>query len=155
MSCGVKLPGPKTRTGPMSSGQDSNPEKFKEYVRLFEKFQQIRPDDSHGEIEKLIELVENGILKEEGNSFVVRGSEDSESDDPGITSFESELILSTGNRVHVTRQEFQTRNSMTGISVLPVFRAVPQLMQSSSSLQCRGNMYPRKSLLPFYRCNIH
>ena len=39
------------------------------------------------EIEKLIELVENGILKEEGDSFVVRGSEDSESDELGMKSF--------------------------------------------------------------------
>lgn len=67
----------------MRSGQDRDAEKVKECTRLFERFQRIRPDDPPEEIEKLIELVENGILKEEGNSFVVRGSEDSESDDPG------------------------------------------------------------------------
>lgn len=89
MVCGVKLPGPKTQseTGMLLAGQDPDAEKLKEYMRLFEKFQQIRPDDSPEEIEKLIELVENGILKEEGDSFVVRSSEDSESDELGMKSF--------------------------------------------------------------------
>ena len=38
----------------------------------------MRPADSTDEIEKLVELVENGILKEEGNTFVVCGSEETE-----------------------------------------------------------------------------
>ena len=50
MVCGVKLPGPKTQseTGMLLAGQDPDAEKLKEYMRLFEKFQQIRPDDSPG-----------------------------------------------------------------------------------------------------------
>jgi hypothetical protein len=47
-----------------------------EYLRLFERFQQLRPDDSPDEIAKLVELVQNGILKEQGDSFVVRSTEE-------------------------------------------------------------------------------
>ena len=62
-------------------------------MRLFERFQQIRPDGTPEEIKKLIELVDNGILREEGDSFVVRGSEDSEIDELGKKSFKHSLKL--------------------------------------------------------------
>jgi len=64
-------------------GQDQDPEKLREYTRLFERFQQLRPDDAPEEIEKLIELVENGTLKETRDTFIVRSSDDSESDEFG------------------------------------------------------------------------
>ena len=42
-----------------------------EYVRLFERFQRLRPDDAPDDIDRLIALVENGTLKERGGNFVV------------------------------------------------------------------------------------
>ena len=59
--------------------RDGDPEKLREYKRLCGKFRQIRPDDTLEEIEKLIGLVENRVLKEEGDYFVVRASEESDS----------------------------------------------------------------------------
>ena len=50
-------------------------------MRLCGRFQQLRPGDGPDEIEKLVELVENGTLKEENGTFVVRGPEDAEMDD--------------------------------------------------------------------------
>jgi hypothetical protein len=71
----------------MLSGQDRSPDEIKEYVRLFERFQRLRPDDGPDEIAKLIDLVENGTLKEECGSFVVRTSEeDYEMDQAGNRS---------------------------------------------------------------------
>ena len=40
-------------------------------MRLFERFQRLRPDDGPDEIDRLIALVENGTLKEQGGKFVV------------------------------------------------------------------------------------
>jgi len=83
ITCGVKLPGPKAQ---IDAQHDRGPDEVKEYVRLFERFQRLRPDDSAEEIEKLITLVENGILKEEGGTFVVKNSEDEfEMDNFGTT----------------------------------------------------------------------
>src|ERR1700724_213187 len=85
ITCGVKLPGPKAQ---IDAQHDRGPDEVKEYVRLFERFQRLRPDDSPEEIEKLITLVENGTLKEEGGNFVVKTSEDdAEMDYYGITIF--------------------------------------------------------------------
>lgn len=67
----------------MSIAQNRNSEQLKEHTRLFGRFQQIRPDDSPEEIVKLIELVENGTLKEQGGTFVVHGSDGSEIDEFG------------------------------------------------------------------------
>jgi hypothetical protein len=67
------LPGPKAQ---IDAQHDRGPDEVKEYVRLFERFQRLRPDDSPEEIEKLITLVENGTLKEEAGNFVVKTSED-------------------------------------------------------------------------------
>jgi hypothetical protein len=78
------LPGPKAQS---DAQYDRGPDEVREYVRLFERFQRLRPEDSAEEIEKLITLVENGTLKEEGGNFVVRTSdEDVEMDSLG-TSF--------------------------------------------------------------------
>lgn len=78
ISCGIKLPGPKTQidTVAIPSAQARSPDEIKEYVRLFEQFQRLRPDDGPDETAKLIELVEKGTLKEECGSFVVRTSEE-------------------------------------------------------------------------------
>jgi hypothetical protein len=78
VSCGVKLPGPKTQfdTAVMEYSQDRSPRALREYSRLFQRIQTLRKEDSLEEIAKLIELVENGTLKEEGNTFVIRGSEE-------------------------------------------------------------------------------
>lgn len=54
-----------------------------EYTRLFKRFQQLRPDDAPEDIDKLVELVENGTLKETEDTFVVCGSQYSESDELG------------------------------------------------------------------------
>jgi hypothetical protein len=62
--------------GEMPPGHCRDPEKLKEYLRLFDRLQQIRPYDGPDEIEKLVELVENGTLKEQGDTFVVRRSEE-------------------------------------------------------------------------------
>ena len=79
------MPGPKAQ---IDAQHDRGPDEVKEYVRLFERFQRLRPDDSPEEIEKLITLVENGTLKEEGGNFVVKTSEDDvEMDYYGITIF--------------------------------------------------------------------
>jgi len=76
--CGSKLPGPKAQVDAfaLGSAQDRTSKEAKEYVRLFERFQQLRPDDADDEIAKLVELVENGTLKEDGDTFVVRSTED-------------------------------------------------------------------------------
>jgi hypothetical protein len=86
--CGVKLPGPKTQIdiGSISGGADRNPEAMGEYVRLFQRFQQLRPKDGPEEIATLIELVEKGILKEEGEVFVVRGADNGEADQLGMSN---------------------------------------------------------------------
>ena len=75
------MPGPKAQSDAQC---DRGPDEVREYVRLFERFQRLRPEDSAEEIEKLITLVENGTLKEEGGNFVVRTSdEDVEMDSLG------------------------------------------------------------------------
>jgi hypothetical protein len=114
ISCGIKLPGPKTQPefGPATMGQDRDPEKLREYTRLFEKFQQLRPDDAPEEIEKLIELVENGTLKETRDTFIVRGSDDSESDELGEKLSASQTNLldwepSSHNSASISNSEFE------------------------------------------------
>jgi hypothetical protein len=114
ISCGIKLLGPKTQTefGPANMGQDRDPEKLREYRRLFEKFQQLRPDDAPEEIEKLIELVENGTLKETRYTFIVSGSEDSESDELGEKLSISKTNLldwepSSHNSASISNSEFE------------------------------------------------
>jgi hypothetical protein len=86
--CGAKLPGPKTQieVGSMSSEQDRRPEEMEEYVRLFHRFQQLRPDDEPEDIAVLIGLVEKGTLREEGKTFVVRGTGDDNNAQPGISN---------------------------------------------------------------------
>ena len=61
--------------------EDRGPTELREYMRLYERFQRLRPHDGPDEIDKLVELVENGTLKEEYGVFVVQGSEDSEMSD--------------------------------------------------------------------------
>jgi hypothetical protein len=95
ITCGVKLPGPKAQ---IDAQHDRGPDEVKEYVRLFERFQRLRPEDSAEEIEKLITLVENGTLKEEGGNFVVRTSdEDFEMESLGTSySFHADFRLRLG-----------------------------------------------------------
>ena len=40
-------------------------------MRLYHKFENLRPEDTPAHIGKLVELVEDGTLKEEGDKFVV------------------------------------------------------------------------------------
>ena len=80
------MPGPKAQ---IDAQHDRGPDEVKEYVRLFERFQRLRPDDSPEEIEKLITLVENGTLKEEAGNFVVKTSED----DVEMESFGTPLLV--------------------------------------------------------------
>lgn len=61
--------------------EDRGPAELRKYIRLYERFQRLRPRDGPDEIDKLVELVENGTLKEENGVFVVQGSEDSEMSD--------------------------------------------------------------------------
>jgi len=52
-----------------------------EYVRLFERFQRLRPEDGPDEIDKLIALVENGTLKERDGNFIVTPPRDDEGEE--------------------------------------------------------------------------
>lgn len=52
-----------------------------EYVRLFERFQRLRPEDGPDEIDRLIALVENGTLKEQDGNFIVTPPRDGEVDE--------------------------------------------------------------------------
>jgi hypothetical protein len=109
------LPGPKTQidTTAILSGQDRSPDEIKEYVRLFERFQRLRPDDGPDEIAKLIDLVENGTLKEECGNFVVRTSEeDYEMDQSGnrpryAVAYASEWEPSSHNTARIQLSEFE------------------------------------------------
>jgi len=76
MNCGVKFPGPKSHvdSSVFSPGHGRSHGQWKEYLRLFCKFQQLRPYDSPDKIAGLVVLVEKGVLKEDGNRFVVWGS---------------------------------------------------------------------------------
>jgi hypothetical protein len=82
MPCGIKLPGPRaqTETSLMISDKIRDEGQVKEYVRLFQRFRELRPYDPPEEIEKLVELVENGTLKEHGDTFIVLASVDCEID---------------------------------------------------------------------------
>lgn len=73
MNCGVKILGPKSHSdsGFLSPGCNRSPDQSKEYLRLFHKFQRLRAYDDPDDIARLVVLVENGVLKEEGNRFFV------------------------------------------------------------------------------------
>lgn len=81
--CGVKLPGPKTlaENAANEGDNDRTPQRMNEYVRLFERFQRLRPEDGPDEIDRLIELVENGTLKERDGNFIVAPPRDGEVDE--------------------------------------------------------------------------
>ena len=115
IACGVKLPGPKTQIDSTAvlSGQDRSPDEIKEYVRLFERFQRLRPDDGPDEIIKLIDLVENGTLKEECGIFVVRTSEEeyemdqSGNGSPFMVIYVVEWEPSSHNTARIQLSEFE------------------------------------------------
>jgi len=72
--CGIKLPGPKTRVENAVTAEgeiDGNSQRMNEYVRLFERFQRLRPNDGADDIDNLVTLVENGTLKEQDGTFIV------------------------------------------------------------------------------------
>lgn len=52
-----------------------------EYVRLFERFQRLRPEDGPDEIDRLIALVENGTLKERDGNFIVTPPRDGDANE--------------------------------------------------------------------------
>jgi hypothetical protein len=73
LKCGIKIPGPKSQPEviPMSRGQDRSASQYKDYMRIYHKFKKLRPEDAPANISKLVELVENGTLREEGDKLAV------------------------------------------------------------------------------------
>jgi hypothetical protein len=78
--CGTKLPGPKAQEDNTHSPNAAEPvaKRDEQYARLFERFQKLRPDLAPDQTEKLVEFVETGVLKEEGEQFVFSSTEHSE-----------------------------------------------------------------------------
>jgi hypothetical protein len=63
-----------------------------EYTRLFQRIQKLRPGLPPDQTEKLVEFVESGVLKDEGEQFVFSSTEQSESGENEMGLFPSVRI---------------------------------------------------------------
>jgi hypothetical protein len=96
MNCGVKFSGPKSHidSNVFSPGPGRSHGQWEEYWRLFCKFQKLRPYDGPDKIAGLVVLVEKGVLKEDGNIFVVWG--------PGLETAHGTRLTFVGRKVNIT-----------------------------------------------------
>jgi hypothetical protein len=74
-------------------GQERTQSEVKDYFRLYERFQRLRPEDPPDETAKLVALVEDGILKEKDGVFVLNASGDDNGPSEIGTNFHHLFLL--------------------------------------------------------------